>query len=123
MENFKGYIRIPNEVKKDNRLTPLSRLIYGDIISLSSSSGCYAGNTYFSKVYGCSSKTISRAIKQLEDYCYIEIQNKNNSKRFIKPLVLIEGGTKMSKYKDKKVSHNKINKKGFIEVDVEKIYV
>tara|TARA_Y100001938_G_scaffold147000_1_gene227194 strand:+ start:4037 stop:4408 length:372 start_codon:yes stop_codon:yes gene_type:complete len=120
-DNCKGYVRIPNAIKCDNRLTAMARLLYGDILSLSSSSGCYAGNKYFSNTYSCSIKTISRAIKQLEEYGYIQIENNNNSKRYIIPLLNTE--TKMSKYKDKGVSHNKNNKKGFINVDGEQIYV
>ena len=124
-ESYKGYIRIPNQVKCDARLSNLSKLLYGDILSLSSSKICYAGNKYFSNLYSCSTKTITRSIKQLSEFCYIEIINHNNSKRSIKPLILIENSskTKMSRSWDNKVSHNKKSKKGFIDVDGEQIYV
>lgn len=121
-ENYKGYIRIPNIVKRDSRLTCIAKLLYGDILSLSSrQSICYAGNKYFSNQYSCSTKTISRAIKLLEELNYITINNNNNSKRYLTPLV--ETGTKLSNHKDNGVQHNKINKKGFINVDGENIYV
>ena len=35
-DNCKGYVRIPNAIKCDNRLTAMARLLYGDILSLSS---------------------------------------------------------------------------------------
>lgn len=121
-ENYKGYIRIPNIVKRDNRLTCIAKLLYGDILSLSSrQSICYAGNKYFSIQYSCSTKTISRAIKLLEEFNYITINNNNNSKRYLTPLV--ETGTKLSSNRDSNVQHNKIKKKGFINVDGENIYV
>ena len=121
-ENYKGYIRIPNIVKRDNRLTCIAKLLYGDILSLSSrQSICYAGNKYFSNQYSCSTKTISRAIKLLEEFNYITINNNNNSKRYLTPLV--ETGTKLSSNRDSNVQHNKIKNKGFINVDGENIYV
>ena len=121
-ESYKGYIRIPNIVKRDSRLTCIAKLLYGDILSLSSrQSICYAGNKYFSNQYSCSTKTISRAIKLLEEFNYITINNNNNSKRYLTPL--IETGTKLSSNRDSSVQHNKIKKKGFINVDGENIYV
>jgi hypothetical protein len=84
MENKKSYYAIiPANVRYDERLKLLSRMLYGEITALSNEKGyCWANNKYFGTLYKVSIQTISGCIKQLVDCGYItsEIIYKENSK-------------------------------------------
>lgn len=68
------YAVIPAFVRYDKRLTPLERLLYGELNCLSNKQGyCWASNSYFAKIYDKHSKSISRCINNLAKYKYIEI--------------------------------------------------
>ena len=89
-ENYKKsyYSIIPAEVKYNNKLKPLSRLLYAEITSLTNEKGyCWASNAYFAELYSVSSTTISRCISELKENGYIkidyEIKNSNIEKRKI----------------------------------------
>jgi DNA-binding transcriptional regulator GbsR (MarR family) len=75
MENQKNYYAIiPADVRYDKRLTPNAKLLYGEITALCNEKGyCWAGNEYFSELYGVSKTSISKWIKQLSDYNYIQL--------------------------------------------------
>ena len=67
------YAIIPADVRYDKRLTPLARLLYGEITALCNEKGyCWASNSYFAELYEVSNNTISSAIKQLEECGYIK---------------------------------------------------
>lgn len=75
MENQKNYYAIiPADVRYDKRLTPNAKLLYGEITALCNEKGyCWAGNEYFSELYSVSKTSISKWIKQLSDYNYIQL--------------------------------------------------
>ncbi|EKV55809.1 hypothetical protein A966_13190 [Brachyspira hampsonii 30446] len=89
MKNNKNYYTIiPSNVRYDKRLKSLSKLIYGEIAALTNDKGyCWANNHYFAEIYSVSKDTISRSIKQLEEYNYIKCvydkTKQNNEKRKI----------------------------------------
>lgn len=89
MKNNKNYYTIiSSAVRYDKRLKPLSKLIYGEITALTNDKGyCWANNNYFAEIYSVSKDTISRAIRQLEEYNYIKCiydkSKQNNEKRKI----------------------------------------
>ncbi|MEI0491435.1 helix-turn-helix domain-containing protein [Brachyspira intermedia] len=89
MKNNKNYYTIiPSVVRYDKRLKPLSKLIYGEITALTNDKGySWANNNYFAEIYSVSKDTISRAIRQLEEYNYIKCiydkSKQNNEKRKI----------------------------------------
>lgn len=67
------YAVIPASIRYDEKLTPNSKLLYGEITALCNKEGfCWATNGYFAELYKTSEKTISRWIKNLEDNKYIE---------------------------------------------------
>ncbi|WP_260849209.1 helix-turn-helix domain-containing protein [Brachyspira hyodysenteriae] len=87
-ESKNYYTIIPSAVRYDKRLKPLSKLIYGEITALTNDKGyCWANNNYFAEIYSVSKDTISRAIRQLEEYDYIKCvydkSKQNNEKRKI----------------------------------------
>ena len=81
--NKSYYAIIPANVRYDERLKLLSRMLYGEITALSNEKGyCWANNKYFGTLYRVSIQTISGCIKQLIDCGYItsQIIYKENSK-------------------------------------------
>ncbi|WP_270329139.1 helix-turn-helix domain-containing protein [Lactococcus lactis] len=84
--NFEGvnyYVVIHAQVLHDNRLTPLARLIYGEIAALANIHGfAWISNGKLAKKYQVSIKTISISISKLQELGYIQSQltYKENSK-------------------------------------------
>ena len=82
------YAIIPANVRYDKRLSPLTRLIYGEITALTNEKGyCFATNAYFANLYSMSNVSISRCISELKEHNYIrvvyDIKEKNVDKRKI----------------------------------------
>lgn len=98
MKNKTNYsIIIPPKIKKDNRLKPNAKLIYGDILFLSIETGfCWASNNYFATQYELTERNVSMLINELKNYDYIDIkivkdeETKKVLRREIKPLELVE---------------------------------
>ena len=69
------YMNIPAEVW-DSNITAKAMILYGHISVLSNKKKyCYATNGYFEKVMKCSTSTITRCLKELEDIGIITRQN------------------------------------------------
>lgn len=76
------YCVIPAHVRYNANLTNLAKLLYGEISALSNALGyCYATNSYFARLYGVSTRTITSAIAQLEQVGAIHIRTVNNTRR------------------------------------------
>jgi hypothetical protein len=61
-------------VRYDNRLSPLARLIYSEILYLSKGKGfCDTPNKYFAELYDRSITQISATLRQLSYYRYIKL--------------------------------------------------
>lgn len=81
MPNY--YAILPAEVRYDKGLKDKAKLLYAEIVALSNKYGyCYASNSYFAKLYGVTTTTISTLIKELIDKGYItsEIIYRKNTK-------------------------------------------
>lgn len=73
MEQPNYYAIIPANIRYDKRLTPNAKLLYAEITALTNMNGkCFATNDYFAKLYGVSKVSISKWIKNLVDFGYIE---------------------------------------------------
>lgn len=73
MEQPNYYAIIPANIRYDKRLTPNAKLLYAEITALTNMNGkCFATNDYFAKLYGVSKVSISKWIKNLIDFGYIE---------------------------------------------------
>ena len=86
---------IPAEVRHDHRLSPLERLVYGDILSLSKLTGgvCKVTNAALAKEHGRKSTQISGAITNLAKCGHIrtELKGRGKNNREIIPLTGIKG--------------------------------
>lgn len=73
------YALLPANIRYDERLNAQQKIMYSEITALSNVYGyCFASNRYFSKLYGCSSITISRWINTLKQYGYIRVEMDRN---------------------------------------------
>lgn len=69
-----GFVIIPEKLIQDDRLTPMSRLVFGKIYSLSISNGyCWATNGFFANYFKISIRTIGKCISELAKYNYIRV--------------------------------------------------
>lgn len=70
--NKSYYAIIPANVRYDKQLSANAKLLYGEITALCNEKGyCWAGNSYFSELYGVSDRAVSRWIKELSVRGYI----------------------------------------------------
>lgn len=81
--DFKG-IWIPKEIWLDERLTPLDKIIFAEIDSLSGAEGCFASNDYLASFCKCSPVSISRSISLLIKLNYIKRISFNGRCRVLK---------------------------------------
>lgn len=94
------YAVIPANVRYDTRLSPLAKLLYGEITCLCQKEGfCWATNAYFERLYQKSKWQIVRMINQLTEFGYItkEIEYYENTKQVKKRLLRL-GGTEKKEY-------------------------
>ena len=69
------YAIIPANVRYNSNLRANEKLLYGEITALASKYGiCTASNNYFSKLYEVQPSAISKWIKDLETFGYIEVE-------------------------------------------------
>lgn len=78
-----NYLITPYSIFKLTDLKLLSKMILSEIISLSKRQGyCYASNSYFSKLYMTSTRTVSKSVSELREKGYVtEDVNKNFSRK------------------------------------------
>ena len=75
MDNPGFYAILPASVRYDNRLKAAEKIFYSEITALANQQGyCYAGNGYFSQLYGVDERTVKRWIKHLKDVGYICVE-------------------------------------------------
>ena len=69
------YAVIPANVRYDRRLKANEKLLYGEITALTNERGyCWAGNKYFSDLYGVTPQAVSKWINGLKNCGYISIE-------------------------------------------------
>lgn len=93
------YAIIPANVRYDKNLSPLAKLLYGEITCLLQfNNKCFASNNYFSRLYEVSETQISRLISQLVKQKYINTEMEitaHGSRRLIKvPLNIFDDTAK-----------------------------
>ena len=68
------YAVIPASVLYDDSIRPTAKLLYGEIVRLAQASGyCYATTKWFTRLCGCSERTVRDLISQLADRGHIRI--------------------------------------------------
>lgn len=113
MANY--YSIIPAKVRYDGNLSPMEKLIFGEIMCLTTSSGvCYAKNKHFSGVYDITERQVSSCISMLEMMKYITIKT-NGSDRTIEVNFEVVGSKFLTTKKNisnlynNNISNNKYN--------------
>lgn len=92
---FMGYI--PIHIRHNPDITPLSKVVYAEITANLDEKGvCIKANSHFSKVFGASKQTISKAITQLRENNFIGVIIERDDdykfkKRYITPLQFASG--------------------------------
>lgn len=107
------YSVIPARVKYDEHLSMFSRILYGELGSLSSKHGyCFSTNGYFAKIFGISERTVTRALTELEKHGHITFKNRNGvdgvREIHLAPEIPVGDSAVVSTI-DKNVEHNNIN--------------
>ncbi len=65
---------LSESTRHDNRLSPLARLIYSEILYLSKKHGfCNTPNRYFAALYDCTIRQISATFQQLSEFKYVTL--------------------------------------------------
>ena len=78
------YSIIPADLRYDNRLKATEKIFFSEISALTNLYGyCYAGNKYFSKLYDCDVRTITRWVSKLEELGYINVELIRDDKQTI----------------------------------------
>ena len=67
---------IPFSVWDDMRLTPIEKLVYAAILSSTDKNGEMLNNDKIASIVGCSSRSVSRAIRSLTEYGHLSINAK-----------------------------------------------
>ena len=81
------YAILPADVRYDNRLSPMAKLLYAEITALSQKEGySWASNRYFGDLYDLSSGRVSHLVAELSGagYITVEIINQTDRKIYIK---------------------------------------
>lgn len=72
MERPEYYGILPAKVRYDERLKPMEKILFSELIVLSNMKGyCYANNSYFAKLYKVHKNTVSIWINNLAKYGYV----------------------------------------------------
>ena len=66
---------LPAKVRYDDNLNSNAKLLFCELTALSNKEGyCFATNSYFAKLYKCSTRSISAWFSELQKYGYIHIE-------------------------------------------------
>lgn len=77
------YAVIPAEVRYDENLKPMEKLLYGEITALTYKTGeCWASNNYFARLYKTTPQAISKWILNLQRYEYLTIEYEKEGKAY-----------------------------------------
>lgn len=110
------YSIIPADLRYDDRLKATEKIFFSEISALTNVYGyCYAGNKYFSRLYNCDVRTITRWVGNLEKLGYIKVDLIRNEKQLILERRIytresLEGGIDKNVHRgvDKDVRYNNI---------------
>lgn len=93
------YAIIPADVRYSKKINANEKLLFAEITSLTQVNGtCWASNSYFSNLFGCTSQAISKWVKNLEKngflICEYEYKKGSNEveKRIIRASTAVYGG-------------------------------
>ncbi len=83
------FITVSIEIMHDKHLSQSQKFILAEIEQLSSlEKGCIASNQHFAELTGVARETVSRAIKDLENKNYINVEIKNGSRNHVRIITI-----------------------------------
>lgn len=85
-QKYNSFSIIPDFVKYDKRLTPLEKLLYSEILSLTSQTGeCWASNLHLANLYGVSMRWVQNSIQNLIKLGFIKsrVVKSEGNKRYL----------------------------------------
>ncbi len=72
---------LPADVRYDRSLTQTAKLLFAEISALAQEDGfCWASDKYFAELFGCSTATVTRALRALKAGGYIWTESTANAK-------------------------------------------
>ncbi|NMW84718.1 helix-turn-helix domain-containing protein [Peptoniphilus sp. AGMB00490] len=78
------YINIPSQIIENKNLSSSSKLLYGELIRLSTKEGyCFASNKYLGELVNKKERTIQKLLKELKESNLIKIYIENINQRKI----------------------------------------
>ncbi len=76
-----GFVQLPNQVLKDNRLSSTDKIVYALLLSYAwQSRRCFPGRSTLASDVGCNLITITRSITHLEIYKLIRVERRGQGK-------------------------------------------
>ena len=84
------YAVIPANVRYDENLKPMEKLLYGEITALTYKTGeCWASNNYFARLYKTTPQAISKWILNLKKFKYVDIDYERVGKEIQKRIIRV----------------------------------
>ena len=91
------YVIIPANVRYDKELKDKSKILFGEIVTLSIKTGyCFANDKYFADLFETTERTIRELIKELKEKGYVSVEyiykenTKDIKRRLLKPVGMEE---------------------------------
>ena len=85
------YAIITADVRYDERLAPMEKILYGEFTCLTNKYGfSTASNNYFVKLYNCGASSVSRWIKHLEECGHISVEYEREGKQILRRIVRVK---------------------------------
>jgi len=91
---------IPKFIRYNTDLSPLSKVLYAEIVDCMDVEGvCTKNNIYFSKILGYSKSTISSSLTQLREHGYISVymEREEVTQKFIKRYIMLRATSNILK--------------------------
>ena len=86
------YANITADVRYNKELTPNAKLLFAEITALTNKYGyCFASNNYFASLYEVTPQAISKWVKQLEKFDFINIEYIRDGKEIKERHIFISG--------------------------------
>ena len=93
---------IPANIRYDDELRPMEKLLYGEITALTYKTGeCWASNNYFARLYKTTPQGVSKWINKLKKLGYVAIDYEYAGKEIKKRIIRVSTGVDTYQQRDK----------------------
>lgn len=85
-----GFTQVPNMLLRNNKLSANAKVVYSQLLAYAWNNGyCYPGQDRMAEDIGASQPTIHRALKELEDSGWLEVERRGQGKTNIYTLTYV----------------------------------